>query len=123
MFPKRHHLCRKMQYLTPLSTLGALFLAGTATISARGEQAGKYTDVVTNIRFRGNIEPSSFTFGLMTPQEPTTDFVAQIVAPLVDGAGWGGVSLGNFMTGPLLVVTLADGDKVMTAGRVPTNTA
>ncbi|KAH6617333.1 hypothetical protein F5144DRAFT_498984, partial [Chaetomium tenue] len=116
--PRQHILCRKMQYLTPLNTLGSLVLAWTTAIPARGEQAGKYTDVVTKIRFRGTIEPSGFTFGLMTPQKPTTDFVAQIVAPLVDGVGWGGVSLGNFMIGPLLIVTWADGDKVMTAGRV-----
>ena len=105
MFPSQHFPHQKMQYLTPLSTLGALVLALVAATPTRGEQANKYTDVVTSIRFRGNVEPSGFTFGIVTPQEPTTDFVAQIVAPLVDGVGWGGVSFGNFMIGPLLLVT------------------
>lgn len=94
-----------MQYLTPLGTLRALILALVAAAPTRGKQANKYTDVVTSIRFRGNVGPSGFTFGIVTPQEPTTDFVAQIVAPLADGVGWGGVSLANFMIGPLLLVT------------------
>jgi hypothetical protein len=42
---------------------------------------------------------------MMMPQQPTTDFIAQLVVPLTDGAGWGGVSLGSDMTGPLLLAT------------------
>ncbi|KAK3295053.1 uncharacterized protein B0H64DRAFT_375770 [Chaetomium fimeti] len=98
--------------------LGALFLACVAAVPARAEHAGRYTDVATNIHSRGHNDASGYLFGMMTPKEPGTDFIAQIVAPLVDGAGWGGVCFGSSMTGPLLLVTWADGDQVMTAGRV-----
>ncbi|KAH6842503.1 hypothetical protein B0I37DRAFT_329801, partial [Chaetomium sp. MPI-CAGE-AT-0009] len=116
MFHTQHCSYGKMQH-TPPKILGTLLLAWVAATSARGERAGTYTDVTTSIRFSGHVEPSGYKFGMMTPKEPTTDFIAQIVAPLADGAGWGGVCFGSSMTGRLLLVTWADGDKVMTAGR------
>ncbi len=59
----------------------------------------------TDIAFNQHKSPSGYLFGMMMPQKPTTDFIAQIVSPLTNGAGWGGVSLGGSMVGPLLLVT------------------
>jgi hypothetical protein len=43
---------------------------------------------------------------MILPQNPTTDLIAQIITPLAaGGSGWGGVSLGSRMRGPLLLVT------------------
>jgi hypothetical protein len=96
-----------MRYPNPFSAFGALLLnASTATIPAEGAPqwlAGSYTDV---IRLRGSASPNGYQFGMIMPQNPTTDFVAQIITPLgAGGSGWGGVSLGSSMRGPLLLVT------------------
>ncbi|KAL2162454.1 hypothetical protein VTH06DRAFT_7367 [Thermothelomyces fergusii] len=77
-----------------------------------------YTDVHTSIRFYGHAEPGGYLFGMVMPERPTTDFIAQLVAPLNHSQGWGGVSLGDSMIGPLLLVTWADGNNVMTAARI-----
>ena len=71
--------------------------SSTITISS-------YTDVDTGIAFNGYDSPTGYQFGMIMPQQPTTDFIAQLVSPLTDGAGWGGVSLGGSMAGPLLLV-------------------
>ena len=94
-----------MQYRRPPAILNALSLICAAAIPARGGSANSYTDVDTGTRFQGHVDPDGYLFGMMTPQQPTTDFIGQLVVPLTDGAGWGGVSLGNSMTGPLLLVT------------------
>ncbi|KAK4032587.1 hypothetical protein C8A01DRAFT_50642 [Parachaetomium inaequale] len=107
-----------MQYPRPRTILSALSLICTAAVPARGGSAKSYIDVDTGTSFFGHVEPSGYLFGMMTPQQPTTDFIAQLVVPLTNGAGWGGVSLGSSMNGPLLLVTWPDGDKVMTAARV-----
>ncbi|KAK4126749.1 iron reductase domain protein, partial [Parathielavia appendiculata] len=80
-----------------------------------------YIDVETGITFYGLGSPASptgYSFGMLLPQSPTTDFIAQIISPLTDGDGWGGVSLGSSMVGPLLLVTWANGDKVMSTARI-----
>ena len=99
-----------MRYPNPFSALGALLLnASAATMPAEGAPqwlAGSYTDVDTGIRLRETASPNGYQFGMIMPQQPTTDFVAQIITPLgAGGSGWGGVSLGSSMRGPLLLVT------------------
>lgn len=54
--------------------------------------------------FSGHVSETRYYFGIMLPQQPTTDFLAQLVSPLTQGSGWGGVSLGSSMKGPLLLV-------------------
>jgi hypothetical protein len=100
-----------MRYPKPFSALGALLLnASTATIPAEGAPqwlAGSYyTDVNPGIQLRGAASPNGYQFGMILPQNPTTDLIAQIITPLgAGGSGWGGVSLGSSMRGPLLLVT------------------
>lgn len=99
-----------MQYPNPFSALGALLLnASTAVMSTEGviqPLALSYAAVNTDITPGGTGSPNGYQFGMIIPQKPTTDFIAQIVAPLgAGGSGWGGVSLGSRMRGPLLLVT------------------
>ncbi|KAK3305310.1 uncharacterized protein B0T15DRAFT_555382 [Chaetomium strumarium] len=68
----------------------------------------------TGIAFSGYSYKSGYGFGMVMPKQPTTDFIAQIVSPLADSAGWAGVSFDSSMVGPLLLVTWANGNKVMT---------
>jgi cellobiose dehydrogenase (acceptor) len=75
------------------------------TNTAASSPTSSYIDVDTGITFYGLESPTGYLFGMMLPQHPTTDFIAQIVTPLTDGAGWGGVSFGSSMVGPLLLVT------------------
>jgi hypothetical protein len=75
------------------------------TNTAASSPTSQYIDVVTGITFYALESPTGYLFGMMMPQHPTTDFIAQIVTPLADGAGWGGVSFGSSMVGPLLLVT------------------
>jgi cellobiose dehydrogenase (acceptor) len=84
-----------------LLTWAATWLTNTAASSPTSH----YIDVVTGITFYSLESPTGYLFGMMMPQHPTTDFIAQIVTPLADGAGWGGVSFGGSMVGPLLLVT------------------
>ncbi|KAK4148961.1 hypothetical protein C8A00DRAFT_19294 [Chaetomidium leptoderma] len=113
-----------MKYPNFSSALTALLLAWAAATpadTASSSQPGLYTDVDTGITFYGFDLTTGYRFGLVMPQQPTADFIAQLVSPLTDGGGWGGVSLGAHMTGPLLIVTWPDGDTVMTSTRVATD--
>ncbi len=99
-------LAEIMQYYAPLLAANLIWapamLAQTATPSTMAIRS--YTDVDTGIAFNGHNSPTGYRFGIMMPRQPTTDFIAQLVSPLNDGAGWGGVSLGSSMVGPLLLV-------------------
>ncbi|GAB1316292.1 hypothetical protein MFIFM68171_06502 [Madurella fahalii] len=106
-----------------LTIVDSLMLALPAVISAQGlpsSQTGTYTDVDTGIRLYGNLLSNGYRFGMVMPKEPTTDFIVQLVSPLLNGVGWGGISFQSSMRGPLLLVAWPDGDKVMTAPRVAT---
>lgn len=86
----------------------AIWLLLTAAVSAQGDfdtQARPYADVDTGITFYGYVPPVGYRFGIVMPKQPTTDFIAQLVSPLTDGAGWGGVGFQSSMTGPLLLAT------------------
>ncbi|KAK4239953.1 hypothetical protein C8A03DRAFT_31969 [Achaetomium macrosporum] len=76
--------------------------------------AAQYTDPDTGIASYGYLLKNGYRFGIVIPQQPTTDFIAQLVSRLTDGAGWAGASLGSSMLGPLLLVAWANGDKVDT---------
>ena len=108
-----------MQYYAPLlavkSTWAPAMLAQAATPSTITIRS--YTDVDTGIAFNGHGAPSGYRFGMMMPQQPTTDFIAQLVSPLTDGAGWGDVSLGSSMAGPLLLVAW----QVISSPNIPTS--
>ncbi len=128
-----------MQYHAPLLSLKSIWAPAMLTQTATPSTiiTRSYTDVDTGIAFNGHVSPTGYRFGMMLPQQPTTDFIAQLVSPLTDGAGWGGVSLGSSMTGPLLLAAWQvpqtqtfkpstntyrpNGNKVTTAALVATN--
>lgn len=91
----------------PLRASSSLLLLATAALlasSVAGADANSYTDANTDIAFTG-IAAAGYRFGMITPENPTTDFIAQIVSPLTNGGGWGGISFGASMVGPMLIAT------------------
>ncbi|KAH8780065.1 hypothetical protein F5883DRAFT_541185 [Diaporthe sp. PMI_573] len=108
------------------STLVTLILSivGTTT-AASGDglpQASKYVDSNSNITFLGYAN-QGFHFGMALPQDPKDDVIVQLVSPLKNGGGWGGIDFGASMTGPLMVVAwpnTAKENAVMISPRVAT---
>jgi cellobiose dehydrogenase (acceptor) len=102
----------------------AIILAASAlsaTAAAQGHpQASTYTDRNTGISFNGYADGTGYQFGMVMPQNPSTDFIVQLVSPLTRGAGWAGIDFGQYMTGHLLVVAWPNGNKVMIAPRFAT---
>lgn len=93
-----------------LSMLGSEVAAAAWLRSNDGNpSASKYTDSETSISFLGYAPASTgFKFGMALPAEPSTDMILQLVAPLQDGGGWGGVEFGSEMTGYLMIVAWPD---------------
>lgn len=100
-------------------------LALLAYISAVAGAAAPYTDPNTGITFETNFasDVEGLSFGMVLPETITTDFIAQLVVPLTDGAGWGGISFGGDMTQHLIFVAWPNGDEVMTSFRLATSYA
>ncbi|KAJ8115372.1 hypothetical protein OPT61_g2965 [Boeremia exigua] len=77
-----------------------------------------YTDPKTGIDFRGFTDAKTgYTFGIALPENPTTDFIAQIQAPITNGGGWAGFSMGQSMTNNLLVVAWPNEGEVVSSFR------
>ncbi|KAL9074413.1 MAG: hypothetical protein Q9157_004394 [Trypethelium eluteriae] len=83
-----------------------------------------YTDPNTGIDFQRFYENSQikagYSFGLVLPEKPTTDFIGQLVVPLNSSQGWGAVSLGGAMTNTLLFTAWTSNNKIMTSFREAT---
>lgn len=85
--------------------LSSAALAGLARTAAAATVASAYTDPNTGIDFQTYFASDvEYSFGLALPETIETDFIGQMVVPLTDSAGWGGVSLGGAMVNKLLVV-------------------
>lgn len=102
-----------------------LSIVGTTT-AASGDglpQATKYIDSNSNITFLGYAN-KGFHFGMALPSDPKDDVIVQLVSPLKDGDGWGGIDFGASMTGHLLLVawpnTAAKDNSVMISPRIAT---
>lgn len=98
-----------------LSILGSSAIVSAAT-------ASKYTDSNTNITFLGYAN-AGFHFGMALPPDPKDDLIIQLISPLQDGGGWGGVDFGEYMTGHLLLVAWPNTEKdntVMISPRIAT---
>lgn len=101
-----------------------LSIVGTTT-AASGDgvpQATKYIDSNSNITFLGYAN-KGYHFGMALPSDPKNDLIVQLVSPLKDGGGWGGIDFGASMTGPLMVVAwpnTAKSNAVMISPRVAT---
>lgn len=104
---------------------GSAGLALLAYISTATGAAAPYTDPKTGITFETNFasDVEGFSFGMVLPETITTDFIGQLVVPLTNGSGWGGVSLGGAMTEHLMFVAWPNGDEVMTSFRLATSYA
>ncbi|ROW01000.1 hypothetical protein VSDG_02725 [Cytospora chrysosperma] len=111
-------------------TLTALVLSivGSTAVSAASNSndgvpdASMYTDSNTNITFLGYAN-EGFHFGMALPADPKEDLIMQLVSPLKDGGGWGGVDFGEYMTGHLLLVAwpnTAKDNTVMVSPRIAT---
>ncbi|KAH6629088.1 choline dehydrogenase [Boeremia exigua] len=80
-----------------------------------------YTDPKTGIDFRGYIDArTGYHLGIALPENPTTDFIAQIQAPITNDGGWAGFSMGQSMTGNLLVVAYPNAGEVVSSFRLAT---
>lgn len=105
-----------------LGSAGLILLAYISTVAGA---AAPYTDSKTGITFETNFasDVEGFSFGMVLPETITTDFIGQLVVPLTNGSGWGGVSLGGAMTEHLMFVAWPNGDQVMTSFRLATSYA
>jgi cellobiose dehydrogenase (acceptor) len=91
-------------------------------LRAAAQTSSTYTDDKTGISFNGYTDPTTgYRLGLALPENPTTDFIAQIVAPVnLTGGGWGGFSMGQTMSGNLLVVAWPNGEEIVSSFRLAT---
>lgn len=100
------------------------FYLGSAVFAGLAVATSNYTDPNTGITFLTYFaEDIDYSFGVVFPETITTDFIGQLVVPLTDGAGWGGVDLGGAMTEHLLFVAWPDGDDVVTSFRMASSYA
>lgn len=109
-----------MHALPPTLTAFILAVLGSTAVSAT--EASTYTDTNTNITFLGYAN-DGFHFGMALPSDPVNDLIIQLVSPLKDGGGWGGVDFGEYMTGHLLLVAWPNTDEdntVMISPRIAT---
>ena len=92
-----------------------LFLSAALwALQATAQTAATYTDATSGIKFNGIQHTSGFRTGIVLPENPTTDFIGQIVAPK---GGWGSLSLGGSMREKLLVVAWPNGEEIVTSFR------
>lgn len=95
--------------------LGSAVFAGLAAAVS----SSNYTDPNTGITFLTYFASDvDYSFGIVFPETVGTDFIGQLVVPLTDGAGWGGVDFGGDMTKHLLFVAWPNGDEVITSFRM-----
>jgi cellobiose dehydrogenase (acceptor) len=99
------------------------FLLSTALLAlgAVAQTAEPYTDEKTGIAFSGFQHTSGYKFGIALPENPTTDFIAQVQAPITNGDGWAGFSMGQSMTGNLLVVAWPNEGEIVSSFRLATS--
>ncbi|KAK7748678.1 hypothetical protein SLS53_000700 [Cytospora paraplurivora] len=105
-----------------LSFLAGTFVSAATTGSDGNPEASQYTDSNTNITFLGYAN-EGFHFGMALPSDPNEDLIIQLISPLKDGVGWGGVDFGEYMTGHLLLVAWPNTEKdntVMLSPRIAT---
>jgi hypothetical protein len=95
-----------------------LFFASLTT----AQQTTPFTDPLTGINFQRFFgAKTQFAFGIALPENPSTDFIGQISAPMLNGAGWAGISLQEDMEGPLLLTAWPNGAEVVHSFRVARN--
>ncbi|TGO29414.1 hypothetical protein BPAE_0015g00580 [Botrytis paeoniae] len=102
--------------------LGSTALIGLAQIATAATTTGAYTDANTGIEFQQYSDTTiGYSFGIAVPQDPTADFIGQLVVPLTSGAGWGALSMGAGMTNKLLFVAWPNGEEIQSGFRYATS--
>lgn len=85
-------------------------------------QTTAFTDPATGINFQRFFgAKTSFGFGIALPQNPSTDFIGRLDAPMPGGAGWAGIALQDDMVDPLLIAAWPNGNKVVSTFRIAAN--
>ncbi|KAF2236065.1 iron reductase domain protein, partial [Viridothelium virens] len=88
---------------------------------AFAQVATTYVDPLTDITFQAFTDNTTgYRFGIALPENPTTDFIAQLHAPLTNGSGWVGADLGAPMVNELLIVAWPSGNRVISSFREAT---
>ncbi|KAK1149110.1 hypothetical protein N8T08_007788 [Aspergillus melleus] len=101
---------------------GVVALSSVLGAAARSYNSSAYSDSVSGIDFQQWCDSSSgFCFGMALPEDADTDFIGQLVVPLSDGKGWGGVSLSSSMTHALLIGAWPNGDGAVATLREATS--
>lgn len=97
-------------------------VVGTAMMAlhAAAQTASSWTDANTGITFNGLQHESGYTLGYALPENPTTDFIAQVAAPITNGGGWAGFPLAQSMVGPLLIAAWPNNGEVVASFRQAT---
>lgn len=95
------------------------FYLGSAIFAGLAAATSNYTDPNTGITFLTYFaDDLDYSFGIVFPETVSTDFIGQLVVPLTNGSGWGGVDFGGDMTKHLLFVAWPSGDEVVTSFRM-----
>ncbi|KAL1748123.1 hypothetical protein HDZ31DRAFT_30414 [Schizophyllum fasciatum] len=85
------------------------------------ETTAPFTDPNTGIDFQAFTQSDlGYQFGIALPENITSDFIGQLVVPLNATAGWGGVSFGEHMVGPLLLAAWANAGSLVSSFRQAT---
>jgi cellobiose dehydrogenase (acceptor) len=71
------------------------FFVSSALLALRvaAQTSSQFTDENTGITFNGYQHISGYRFGIALPEKPTTDFIAQVQAPITNDGGWAGFSM------------------------------
>ncbi|KAI0123802.1 hypothetical protein BJ170DRAFT_687055 [Xylariales sp. AK1849] len=101
-------------------SLLAILLSSIASAQDGGSKTQSYTDSSTGIDFLGFFDGTGFQFGMALPQAPSTDLMVQLVSPLTDGGGWGGIDFGESMVGRLMIAAWPNGNQVLISPRIAT---
>jgi cellobiose dehydrogenase (acceptor) len=74
------------------------FILSSALLALRvaAQTSSPFKDEKTGITFQGYQAPSGYRFGIALPENPTTDFIAQVQAPITNDGGWAGFSMVSY---------------------------
>ncbi|KAJ4350515.1 uncharacterized protein N0V89_009136 [Didymosphaeria variabile] len=99
------------------------FILSSALLALRATAqltASVYTDEKTGITFNGFSHSSGYKLGYALPTNPTTDLIAQLVAPITNDGGWAGFPLGQTMVGSVLVAAWPHDGEIVSSFRKAT---
>ncbi|USP79449.1 carbohydrate-binding module family 1 protein [Curvularia clavata] len=95
-----------------------LLTSAIFALRAAAQTSTGFTDEKTGIKFQGIQHDSGYRLGYAVPEKPSTDFIAQIQAPISNAGGWAGLSMGQSMVGNPLIVAWPNEGKVISSFRL-----